>query len=120
VFAEIDRLYPLAVTGSGYKPAQFFTELDLTIAGQDEGQLGGDGRGRGPVPPPAPESLQTQAGAYAKLFKVFLNHRDVINRVTFWGLNDRRSWRAGQSPLIFDGENQAKPALQAIASAAAR
>jgi endo-1,4-beta-xylanase len=96
------------------------TELDLTIAGQDGGQLGGAGRGRGPVPPPSPESLQAQADAYAKLFTVFLNHRDVINRVTFWGLNDRRSWRAGQSPLIFDGENQAKPALQAIASAAAR
>ena len=41
-------------------------------------------------------------------------------RPCFWGLNDRRSWRAGQSPLIFDGENQAKPALQAIASAAVR
>jgi GH35 family endo-1,4-beta-xylanase len=96
------------------------TELDLTIAGQDGGQLGVAGRGRGPVPPQSPESLQAQADAYAKLFTVFLKHREVINRVTFWGLNDRRSWRAGQSPLIFDGENQAKPALQAIASAAAR
>jgi endo-1,4-beta-xylanase len=37
----------------------------------------------------------------------------------FWGLNDRRSWRASQSPLIFDRENQAKPALQAILSVAA-
>jgi GH35 family endo-1,4-beta-xylanase len=65
-------------------------------------------------------TVVTQADAYAKLFAIFLKHRDVINRVTFWGLNDRRSWRAGQSPLIFDGENQAKPALQAIVSAASR
>jgi GH35 family endo-1,4-beta-xylanase len=96
------------------------TELDLTIAGAEGGQLGGGARGRGAVPPPSQESLQAQADAYAKLFRVFLKHRDVVNRVTFWGLNDRRSWRAGQSPLIFDGENQAKPALQAIASVAAR
>jgi len=93
------------------------TELDLTIAGPGGGQLGGGGRGAVPV---TPESLQAQADAYAKLFAIFLKHRDVINRVTFWGLNDRRSWRAGQSPLIFDGENQAKPALQAILSAASR
>ena len=42
------------------------------------------------------------------------------NRVTFWGLNDRRSWRAGQSPLVFDRDNQPKPALQAIVAAVSR
>src|SRR5262245_15329346 len=96
------------------------TELDLTIAGAEGGQLGGGARGRGAVPPPSPESLQAQADAYAKVFAIFLKHRDVIDRVTFWGLNDRRSWRAGQSPLIFDGDNQAKPALQAIVYVASR
>jgi hypothetical protein len=45
---------------------------------------------------------------------------DLHALVTFWGLNDRRSWRAEQSPLIFDRENQAKPALQAIVSIAIR
>jgi len=85
------------------------TELDVTIAGAGGGQLGGGGRGRGAAAtPPTPESLQAQADAYAKLFAIFLKHREVIDRVTFWGLNDRRSWRAGQSPLAFDGENQAK------------
>lgn len=96
------------------------TELDVTIAGAGGGQLGGGGRGRGAATPPTPESLQAQADAYAKLFAIFLKHRDVIDRVTFWGLHDRRSWRAGQSPLVFDGENQAKPALRAIVSVAAR
>ena len=97
------------------------TELDVTIAGAGGGQLGGGGRGRGAAAtPPTPESLQAQADAYAKLFAIFLKHREVIDRVTFWGLNDRRSWRAGQSPLAFDGENQAKPALRAIVSVAAR
>jgi GH35 family endo-1,4-beta-xylanase len=64
--------------------------------------------------------LQAQADAYAKLFAVFLRHTDVIDRVTFWGLNDARSWRAGQNPLVFDRDNRAKPALQAIVNAAAR
>jgi GH35 family endo-1,4-beta-xylanase len=90
------------------------SELDLTMAGAGGGQLGGGNRG-GAAPPPTAELLQAQADAYAKLFAIFFKHRDVINRVTFWGLNDRRSWRAGQTPLIFDGQNQPKPALQAIA-----
>ena len=97
------------------------TELDVTIAGAGGGQLGGGGRGRGAAAtPPTPEALQAQADAYAKLFAIFLKHRDVIDRVTFWGLHDRRSWRAGQNPLAFDGESQAKPALRAIVSVAAR
>ena len=91
------------------------TELDITLAGAGGGQLGG-ARGAAAAPPTA-EMLQAQADAYGKLFALFLRHKDVINRVTFWGLNDRRSWRAGQSPLIFDGQNQAKPALAAIADA---
>ena len=94
------------------------TELDITIGGAGGGQLGG-ARGAAP-PPPSPESLQAQAAAYAKVFAIFVKHRDVINRVTFWGLNDRRSWRAGQSPLVFDRENQPKPAFQAIVSMGAR
>jgi GH35 family endo-1,4-beta-xylanase len=94
------------------------TELDVTIAGAGGGQLVG-GRGRGAAAtPPAPEALQAQADLYGKLFAIFLKHRDVVNRVTFWGLNDRRSWRSGQSPLVFDRENQPKPALRAIVAAA--
>ena len=94
------------------------TELDVSIRGPDGGQLGGGGRGRGEVTPPSPEQLQAQADAYARLFEIFLKHRDAIDRVTFWGLNDRRSWRSGQSPLVFDRENQPKPAFQSIMAVA--
>jgi endo-1,4-beta-xylanase len=34
--------------------------------------------------------------------------------VTFWGISDRRSWRSGQSPLLFDGQMRPKPAYQAL------
>jgi GH35 family endo-1,4-beta-xylanase len=93
------------------------TELDVTLSGAGGGQLGGGGRGT-PPPPPAAEQLQAQAVAYAKLFGIFVKHRDAVDRVTFWGLHDRRSWRSGQSPLAFDRDGKAKPALDAIVAAA--
>ena len=94
------------------------TELDLTMTGAGGGQLG---RGqRGEVTPPSPEALTAQADAYGKLFALFVKHRDAIDRITFWGLNDNRSWRRGQSPLAFDGASQPKPALRAIINSSAK
>ena len=93
------------------------TELDVTLTGAGGGQLGGGGRGT-PPPPPTTEQLQAQAEAYAKLFGIFVKHRDAVDRVTFWGLHDRRSWRSGQSPLAFDRDGKPKPALDAIVAAA--
>ena len=79
-------------------------------------RYGGGFFGRPPTPPTA-QQLQAQAAAYARLFEIFQRHRGTITRVTFWGINDRRSWRAAQSPLLFDRDNNAKPALRAIALA---
>ena len=88
------------------------TELDVTIGGASGGQFGP--RRVANLPPPSPEDLKTQADAYARLFAIFVKHKHVIERVTFWGLNDRRTWRFGQHPLIFDANNQPKPAYWAI------
>ena len=94
------------------------SELDVTIRGTAGGQLNAAGGGRrGGGGPASPADLQAQADAYAKLFMIFMKHKETIDRVTFWGLNDRRSWRAGQNPLIFDGNNQRKPAYVAIVDA---
>jgi GH35 family endo-1,4-beta-xylanase len=95
------------------------TELDVTIRGTSGGQFGpGFGRRRsGGGAPPAPQDLQAQADAYARLFAIFIKHKDVVERVTFWGLSDRRTWRFGQHPLIFDSNNQRKPAYAAIVDA---
>jgi GH35 family endo-1,4-beta-xylanase len=102
----------------GLKLKVAISELDLTVAGGGGGQLGGGARGA--ATPPNPEQLQAQADAYAKLFAILVKHKDVVNRVTFWGLNDNRSWRRGQNPLAFDGQNQPKPALQSIVGAASK
>ena len=96
------------------------TELDVTIRGAAGGQFGPGRRPRGEVKPPSAEDLKAQADAYAKLFAIFIKHKDVIERVTFWGLSDRRTWRFGQHPLLFDADNRPKPAYAAVVDALLR
>jgi len=86
------------------------SELDVTATGENSGAFPTRGGGA----PITPEALQKQAEVYAKLFDVFNRHAKSISRVTFWGISDRRSWRSGQKPLVFDAQLQPKPALQAI------
>lgn len=94
------------------------TELDVTIRGASGGRFGRGFRGRrSGGATPSPQNLKAQADAYARLFSIFAKHKDVIQRVTFWGLSDRRTWRFGQHPLIFDSNNQRKPAYAAIVDA---
>jgi GH35 family endo-1,4-beta-xylanase len=64
--------------------------------------------------PAAPEDLRAQAEAFGRLFSILAKHKDTVERVTFWGLSDRRTWRFGQHPLIFDADNRHKPAYVAI------
>jgi len=73
-----------------------------------------------------PETVQEQlAQRYGDLFGVFLKHRDVIDRVTFWGVTDYDSWRNNwpildrtSYPLLFDRARQPKPAFTAVIEAA--
>jgi endo-1,4-beta-xylanase len=75
------------------------------------GMMGGRGRGG---TPPSPEILAQQAEIYKKIFQIFDKNKDVVKRVTFWGISDTRTWRAGQNPLLFDGELKPKPAYEAV------
>ena len=66
------------------------------------------------------------AQRYAELFKVYLKHRDAIERVTFWGVTDGDSWLnnwpiKGRTnyPLLFDRSGKPKPALAALINFAA-
>ena len=54
------------------------------------------------------------ADAYAGIFRAFVKHRDSVKMVTFWGVNDALSWRAQGKPLLFDGNDQPKPAFEAV------
>jgi endo-1,4-beta-xylanase len=73
-----------------------------------------------------PEEMQEKlARRYAELFDVFVQHRLVIGRVTFWGVTDGDSWlnnypTRGRTnhPLLFDRQGKAKPAFDAVLRAA--
>jgi endo-1,4-beta-xylanase len=75
-----------------------------------------------PYPNGLPDDMQQQlAKRYADLFAVYWKHRDVINRVTFWGVTDGDSWlnnwpaRGRTSyPLLFDRDGKPKPAFKAV------
>jgi endo-1,4-beta-xylanase len=64
------------------------------------------------------DANRRQAEAYAGLFRAFLKHRNSVKVVTFWGANDGVSWRAQGRPLLFDADNQPKPAFDAVIRAA--
>jgi endo-1,4-beta-xylanase len=71
-----------------------------------------------------PKSVnEEQAMRFAELFKVYLKHRDVIDRITFWGVTDGDSWLnnfpvRGRTnyPLLFDREGRPKLGFEAIVS----
>jgi len=89
------------------------TELDVTATGSNSGAMGVN-QGNKTIPA---ENYQKQAEVYKKLFEIFMRHSDVIDRVTFWGLSDTRSWRRGQDALLFDGQLNPKPAYKAVIDA---
>jgi endo-1,4-beta-xylanase len=68
---------------------------------------------------------QKQAEVYRQAFEMFLRHRNVISRVTFWGTYDAVSWLnffpiRGRTdyPLLFDRQGNPKPAFTAVVQAA--
>ena len=60
------------------------------------------------------DQAKAQGYLYAQLMSLYRKYADHIARVTFWGLDDGTSWRAAQTPLLFDDNLQAKLAYEAI------
>jgi len=89
------------------------TELDVTATGDNSGAFSVN-QGDRKIPA---ENYLKQAEVYKKLFEIFMRHSDAIERVTFWGLSDTRSWRRGQDALLFDGQLNPKPAYKAVIEA---
>ena len=69
-----------------------------------------------------PDSVQLSlAERYKDLFSVFIDNKEIVTRVTFWGVTDRDSWLnywpvRGRTnyPLLFDRSGKPKPAYMAI------
>ena len=89
------------------------TELDLRMNQEMGGQLQGFSRGEAKPMPAYMSTLQTDQ--YARLFKIFRKHKDVIDNVTFWNLGDRDSWLGvNNHPLPFDENYRPKACYRAI------
>ena len=104
------------------------TELDLDVlpgrsGGADVNQAAGMRPELDPYAAGCPPAvLARQAQCYAELFRLFLRHRDVITRVTFWGADDGHSWLNNwpvkgrtNHALLFDRQLRPKPAADAVA-----
>ncbi|CCH51773.1 Endo-1,4-beta-xylanase [Fibrisoma limi BUZ 3] len=104
-----------------------FTELDIEVLprnfqGADVNQRMVNNEQSNPYANGLPDSVQQQLAAdYEALFKLLLKHKDKVTRVTFWGVNDGDSWlnnwpiRGRTSyPLLFDRNNQPKPAFYKV------
>ena len=88
------------------------TELDLRMNNESGGQLMFS-RGEAKPMPAYMGTLQTDQ--YARLFKVFRRHADVIDNVTFWNLGDKDSWLGvNNHPLPFDENYKPKACYRAI------
>jgi endo-1,4-beta-xylanase len=71
-----------------------------------------------------PAEMQKKlAERYAALFRIYVEHADMVDRVTFWGVYDKTSWlNRGRVnyPLLFDRQYQPKPAFFAVLKTAWR
>jgi len=109
------------------------TELDIAVLPRPRDEWGADitqsaelREELNPYPEALPDSMQQAlAQRYADLFEVFLDHRDALTRVTFWGVTDADSWLndwpiEGRTsyPLLFDRQNEPKPAFDAVVEVA--
>jgi endo-1,4-beta-xylanase len=109
------------------------TELDVDVLPSAMRQQTADVSARAaadpklnPYPDGLPDSVQQQLAArYADLFRTYSSHCGLVTRVTFWGVSDGNSWKnnwpiPGRTnyPLLFDRNEQPKPAFNAVIEAA--
>lgn len=92
------------------------TELDVNTALRGQRRTGADIADNAAVTAGGriQDAEQRQADQYANVFRAFLKHKDSVKVITFWGVNDAVSWRARGKPLLFDGNDQPKPAFDAV------
>lgn len=88
------------------------TELDIRCNEEMGGQLRFS-RGENNAVPPYIATLHEDQ--FARIFRVFRKHKDVIDNVTMWNLSDADSWLGvNNHPLLFDENLKPKKAYYAV------
>jgi endo-1,4-beta-xylanase len=111
------------------------TELDIDVlpaawnySGADISRVAEMEDGLDPYTDGLPDDVQQElADRYRDIFELFLRHRDVITRVSFWGVTDGDNWKNNfpvrgrtNHPLLFDRAWQPKPAYHAVMEVAGK
>ena len=109
------------------------TELDVDVLPSNRGQRTEaieEQLTRSGAPDPyragLPDSVQQAlARRYGEIVRVYLAHRDVISRLTFWGVDDGDSWLNNfpvrgrvNYPLLFDRRGMSKAAFDTVIAVA--
>lgn len=117
----------LAFAATGAKV--LITELDMTLLPSPKPNIGANidasfeyQQAMNPYPNALPDSVaQAWNARMGEFFRLFLRHRDIISRVTLWGVADADSWRndwpiKGRTDyaLLFDRAHQPKPVVGTI------
>jgi endo-1,4-beta-xylanase len=92
------------------------SELDVMIVTYNEFSPYGHGPGKqnSITGDKRTSGLKRQAELYGEYFKVYLEFSDIIERVSFWGVTDDKSWRSAGLPLLFDPDGNAKDAYYSV------
>lgn len=129
VFPDLDEFEKsmLAFAETGVK--LMITELDVTVLPRPGIDVGAEisasfeyQQKLNPYAEGLPDSVSIALNnRYNDIFKLFLKHSDILERVTLWGVYDGQSWRnnwpvRGRTdyPLLFDVKYQPKPIVKTI------
>lgn len=111
------------------------TEMDITVLPAPDRNVGAEisktfeyQKKQNPYAEGLPDEISAALDKrYLDFFKLFLKHKDVVTRVTTWGVSDGQSWKnnwpvRGRTdyPLLFDRKNKPKPVVNKIILEAAK
>jgi endo-1,4-beta-xylanase len=125
--ADIDATIGALAAGTGVKV--LLTELDVDVLPREPDMWGADLSRKLAIrattnvyPNGLPEAQQRRlAQRYADIFAIVMKHRQVVSRVTLWGVTDAQSWLHDfpipgrvNYPLLWDRQGRPKRAFDAV------